>query len=78
MRDWDGRFNNEPFWSALHESDLPALLVKSGFGVGNVFESRCSALPPSQTAIKNEDFGRAPAWYVVGAWQAAKGIAAIG
>jgi SAM-dependent methyltransferase len=78
MRDWDGRFNNEPFWSALHESDLPALLVKAGFGVHNVFESRCSALPPSQSVIKNEDFGRAPSWYVVGAWQAAKGIAAIG
>jgi SAM-dependent methyltransferase len=78
MRDWDGRFNNEPFWSALHESDLPALLVKAGFGAHNVFESRCSALPPSQSVIKNEDFGRAPSWYVVGAWQAAKGIAAIG
>lgn len=78
MRDWDGRFNNEPFWSALHESDLPALLVKAGFGARNVFESRCSALPPSQSVIQNEDFGRAPSWYVVGAWQAAKGIAAIG
>jgi len=78
MRDWDGRFNNEPFWSALHESDLPALLVKGGFGAHNVFESRCSALPPSQSVIQNEDFGRAPSWYVVGAWQAAKGIAVIG
>jgi SAM-dependent methyltransferase len=78
MRDWDGRFNNEPFWSALHESDLPALLVKAGFGAHNVFESRCSALPPSQSVIQNEDFGRAPSWYVVGAWQAAKGIAVIG
>ena len=78
MRDWDGRFNNEPFWSALHESHLPSLLVKAGFGAGNVFESKCAALPPSQNGLQNEDFGRAPSWYVVGAWQAAKGIAANG
>ena len=89
MRDWDGRFNNEPFWSALHETDLAALLAKSGFGSANVFETRCvapaageSALDaagqPRAAAVKHEDFGRAPAWYAVGAWQAAKGIAAIG
>jgi SAM-dependent methyltransferase len=83
MRDWDGRFNNEPFWSALHETDLAALLAKSGFGSANVFETRCVAPPARQDgapqqAHKHEDFGRAPAWYAVGAWQAAKGIAAIG
>ena len=78
MRDWDGRFNNEPFWSALHETDLPALLVKCGFGAGHVFESRCSALPPQQSGTQQEDFGRAPSWYVVGAWQPAKGIAVNG
>ena len=88
MRDWDGRFNNEPFWSALHETDLAALLAKAGFGAANVFETRCTAPPVSQPAdrsaaaavepVKHEDFGRAPAWYAVGAWQAAKGIAAIG
>ena len=77
MRDWDGRFNNEPFWSALHETDLRALLVKAGFGSTNVFESRCVA-PSWQATARQEDFGRAPAWYAVGAWQAAKGIPAIG
>ncbi|MBU6378775.1 MAG: methyltransferase domain-containing protein [Gammaproteobacteria bacterium] len=83
MRDWDGRYNNEPFWSALHESDLAALLAKAGFGAANVFETRCVAPPAADAgtrteAVKHEDFGRAPAWYAVGAWQAAKGIAAIG
>jgi len=52
MHDWDGCFNDEPFWSTLHESGLPALRVKAGFGAGNVFESRCMALPPSQTTVK--------------------------
>jgi SAM-dependent methyltransferase len=81
MRDWDGRFNNEPFWSALHETDCAALLAKSGFGSANVFESRCTAPPvgqPADSDEQHEDFGRAPAWYAVGAWQAAKGIAANG
>ncbi len=83
MRDWDGRYNNEPFWSALHESDLAALLAKAGFGAANVFETRCVAPPAADAgtgtdAVKHEDFGRAPAWYAVGAWQAAKGLAAIG
>ncbi|NBN90470.1 MAG: class I SAM-dependent methyltransferase [Actinobacteria bacterium] len=81
MRDWDGRFNNEPFWSALHETDCAALLAKSGFGSANVFESRCTA-PPAGGSTRgdeqHEDFGRAPAWYAVGAWQVAKGLAANG
>lgn len=75
MRDWDGRHNNEPFWSALHETDLPALLARAGFGAGRVFESRCEAPAWRRDPAVREDFGRAPAWYAVGAWQSAKGIA---
>jgi hypothetical protein len=83
MRDWDGRYNNEPFWSALHETDLTALLARAGFGTANIFETRCVAPPAGSggarpEAVKHEDFGRAPAWYAVGAWQTAKGLAAIG
>lgn len=81
MRDWDGRFNNEPFWSALHETELASLLVKAGFGAANVFESRCTAPVHASVggkAPQHEDFGRAPAWYAVGAWQAAKGVAING
>jgi len=76
MRDWDGRFNNEPFWGALHESNLPAMLERAGFDKTRVFESRCVA-PAWQWADQQEDFGRAPAWYAVGAWQAANGLAAL-
>jgi SAM-dependent methyltransferase len=77
MRDWDGRFNNEPVWGALHESNLPAMLERAGFDKTRVFESRCVA-PAWQWADQQEDFGRAPAWYAVGAWQAANGLAALG
>ncbi|MBM4216885.1 MAG: class I SAM-dependent methyltransferase [Gammaproteobacteria bacterium] len=68
MHDWDGRFNDEPFWSALHESDLPALRVKAGFGAGNIFESRCTALPPSQTTLKTRISDERPRgkWWVRG------------
>jgi ubiquinone/menaquinone biosynthesis C-methylase UbiE len=72
MRDWDGRYNNEPFWSALHETSLPALLREAGFAAHAVFESRCVA-PACGAAdarpAANEDFGRAPQWYAAGAWQ---------
>jgi len=77
MRDWDGRFNNEPFWGALHDSDLPAMLERAGFDKHRIFESQCIA-PAWQWAGQQEDFGRAPAWYAVGAWQAANGFAALG
>jgi ubiquinone/menaquinone biosynthesis C-methylase UbiE len=63
LRDWDGRYNNEPFWSALHELDLAALLERSGFERSSIFETRVGAGPTSA----EEDFGRAPAWYAIGA-----------
>ncbi|HSN73027.1 MAG TPA: methyltransferase domain-containing protein [Steroidobacteraceae bacterium] len=64
MRDWDGRYNNEPFWSALHELDLPMLLEVAGFERESIFETRVVA---SEADPGQEDFGRAPAWYAVGA-----------
>lgn len=77
MRDWDGRYNNEPFWSALHETDLTDLLAKAGFAANQVFETRCVA-PAWREDAGHEDFGRAPAWYAVGAWQVVKGLATEG
>ena len=72
MRDWDGRYNNEPFWSALHETRLPEVLQAAGFAAGSIFESK--AEPPSAVAggaPRQEDFGRAPSWYAAGAWRTA-------
>ena len=31
LRDWDALYNNEPFWTKLHEVDLDELLVNAGF-----------------------------------------------
>lgn len=78
MRDWDGRYNNEPFWSALHESDLRQMMAKVGFDSELVFETRCAAPLWQTTKPSEEDFGRAPAWYAIGAWQAVDGITAEG
>lgn len=85
MRDWDGRYNNEPFWTALHESSLPDILVRCGFSPDQVFESSCSpkgkpAAPAegAGVAVQKEDFGRAPRWYVAGAWRTAEGTAVSG
>jgi ubiquinone/menaquinone biosynthesis C-methylase UbiE len=79
MRDWDGRYNNEPFWSALHSLSLPDALEAAGFARAGIFESACR-LPsvdgssiPSRAGHGQEDFGRAPRWYLVGAWQAVQG-----
>ena len=78
MRDWDGRFNNEPFWTALHEMDLTERLVAAGHPADRVFETECRAPVAVAADGKAEDFGRAPVWYAVGAWQAAEGSAVAG
>lgn len=38
MADWDTSNNNEPFWHALHELDLPSLVVAAGFAPEAVFD----------------------------------------
>ncbi|MDH3978152.1 MAG: class I SAM-dependent methyltransferase [Gammaproteobacteria bacterium] len=66
MRDWDGRNNNEPFWTSLHELSLPDELINAGFDADAVFEADAVA-PGCDQSGGAEDFGRAPKWYVVGA-----------
>jgi len=66
MRDWDGRNNNEPFWSDLHESNLPDQMVEAGFAPESVFEAEAVATFFDDKS-DSEDFGRAPKWYLVGA-----------
>lgn len=72
MRDWDGRFNNETFWSRLYELDLTDELAQAGFESGRVFSDSISAVPWNTDARapgKMEDYGRTGNWQVVGAWQ---------
>jgi SAM-dependent methyltransferase len=37
MRDWESHYNNEPFWTTLHDLDLDAELAAAGFAPDKVF-----------------------------------------
>lgn len=71
MRDWDGRYNNEPFWSGLHETDLRREIAATGFRPESIFEAQITAPPVGVAGLARgtEDFGRTPRWYVIGAWR---------
>jgi hypothetical protein len=43
LRDWDCYYNNEPFWTTLHDTNLPELLRQIGFGGDRVFETEIHA-----------------------------------
>ena len=72
MRDWDAFYNNEPFWSRMHEMDLDAEMRSAGFtddqlihgGVTGVVDK---TLFPDAAEDETEDFGRKAAWHVIGA-----------
>jgi SAM-dependent methyltransferase len=71
MRDWDAFYNNEPFWSTLHEIDLDARLVEAGFASERLIHGSVSAdatdIFPAAADDTVEDFGRRAAWRLVGA-----------
>jgi hypothetical protein len=71
MRDWDAFYNNEPFWSTLHEIDLDACLVAAGFAPDKLIHDKVSAdakdIFPAAENDTVEDFGRKAAWRLVGA-----------
>lgn len=74
MRDWDAYNNNEPFWSAMHATNLDAALEKSGFAAQDLFHASIKAAPDPDIETESseqlkEDFGRAPAWHAYGAWK---------
>jgi ubiquinone/menaquinone biosynthesis C-methylase UbiE len=72
MRDWDAFYNNEPFWSRMHELDLDQAMVEAGFerdklihgGVTGVVDKD---LFPDPAEDETEDYGRKAAWHVIGA-----------
>jgi ubiquinone/menaquinone biosynthesis C-methylase UbiE len=71
MRDWDAFYNNEPFWSTLHEIDLDARLVEAGFTSDKLIHDKVSAdardIFPAAADDTVEDFGRKAAWRLLGA-----------
>ena len=74
MRDWDAYNNNEPFWSAMHATDLNAELVASGFDKNELFRAGIEGVVDEDTETSNskhkkEDYGRSPIWNAYGAWK---------
>lgn len=73
LRDWDCYHNNEPFWTTLHDTDLPALLAEPGCGDDRIFETQIHAIVEDEmpkVAGEVEDFGRGGMWYAVGSERA--------
>jgi SAM-dependent methyltransferase len=70
LRDWDCVNNNEPFWTALHETHLPDLFAELGFDPATIFETEINArvdddMPKVSEQV--EDYGRGGKWYACGA-----------
>jgi ubiquinone/menaquinone biosynthesis C-methylase UbiE len=79
MRDWDTYNNNEPFWTRMHDIDLPALVQRCGFPAGSYFETVMQAktdralfpAPSGSASVgSQEDYGRSPMWTAFGAAKA--------
>jgi SAM-dependent methyltransferase len=72
MRDWDAFYNNEPFWSRLHEIDLDAEMIAAGFSPDRLIHGGVTAIVdkdvfPDAADDEGEDYGRKAAWHVIGA-----------
>ena len=52
MRDWESHYNNEPFWTTLHDLDLPAELAAAGFTRDKAYVVNFpQAINPSRTGM---------------------------
>jgi ubiquinone/menaquinone biosynthesis C-methylase UbiE len=73
IRDWDAYYNNEPFWSKMHDIDVKKLMLQAGFKENAFIQIGVKAvndIPEGQQADqKVEDYGRSPVWNVFGAWK---------
>eukprot|EP00903_Cladosiphon_okamuranus_P003404 g3402.t1 len=73
MRDWDAFYNNEPFWTKMHEVDLDAWMQDAGFSSNNLIHGGVAAVvdpdvfPEAAKDTEQEDYGRKAAWHVIGA-----------
>lgn len=75
MRDWDAFYNNEPFWTKMHEIDLDAYMMKAGFERDQIIHDGVAAVvdpevfPDAANDDEQEDYGRKAAWHVIGAFK---------
>ena len=71
IRDWDAFYNNEPFWTKMHELDLDRWMMEAGFGKDELVHGGVAAvvdaeLFPDHATDEVEDYGRKAAWHIHG------------
>jgi SAM-dependent methyltransferase len=70
MRDWDALYNNEPFWTRMHEMDIEQLMEDAGFQRDKMFQDKAEGILDETIFGKPkpdvEDFGRKAAWHLFG------------
>lgn len=70
MRDWDALYNNEPFWSHMHELDIEQLMADAGFQRDKMFQDKAEGVLDEKIFGKPkadvEDYGRKAAWHLFG------------
>jgi ubiquinone/menaquinone biosynthesis C-methylase UbiE len=70
MRDWDALYNNEPFWTRMHEMDIEKLMEDAGFQRDKMFQDKAEGILDESIFGKPkpdvEDFGRKAAWHLFG------------
>lgn len=72
MRDWDAFYNNEPFWSTMHELDIEGFMIEAGFAASAILHDGVTAVVdkdvfPDAADDDGEDYGRKAAWHLIGA-----------
>ena len=70
MRDWDSLYNNEPFWTGMHDMDMDALMEEAGFARDKMFMDSADAIIDDEVFGKQdadiEDYGRKASWHLFG------------
>ena len=70
MRDWDSLYNNEPFWTGMHDMDMDALMEEAGFARDKMFMDGADAIVDEEVFGKPdpdvEDYGRKASWHLFG------------
>jgi SAM-dependent methyltransferase len=70
MRDWDAFYNNEPYWTGMHELDVEKLEEEAGFVRGKMFTGKADAVVDEAIFGKPkpdvEDYGRKASWNLFG------------
>ena len=73
IRDWDAYYNNEPFWSKMHDIDVKKLMIQAGCSENSFIQIGVKAVNDisegQQADEKMQDYGRSPVWNVFGAWK---------